>query len=93
VRCPTASPIAAHSTTGATRETHVVVRSGTADLGRWVDEERHVLADHQAAIGGPAPDRVVRTWLIAVSFPPRGEGRGEFGRIELVDGDETVRVL
>jgi hypothetical protein len=23
----------------------------------------------------------------------RGEGRGEFGRIELVDGDEIVQVL
>ena len=75
------------------RETHVVVRSGTADLGRWVDEERLVLADHEVAIGGPAPARVVRAWLISVSFFQRGEGRAEFGRIELVDGDETTRVL
>jgi hypothetical protein len=75
------------------RETHVVVRSGIADLGRWVDEERPVLADHQAAIGGPAPARVVRAWLISVSFLQGSEGRGEFGRIELVDGNETVRML
>jgi hypothetical protein len=45
------------------------------------------------AIGGPAPARVVRAWLIAVSCFQRGEGLGEFGRIELVDGDEVVRVL
>jgi plastocyanin len=75
------------------RETHVVVRSGTADLGRWVDEERPVLADHQVAIGGPAPARVIRLWLISCSFLQGNEGRGEFGRIELVDGNETIRVL
>jgi hypothetical protein len=75
------------------RETHVVVRSGTADLGRWVEEERTVLADHQVAIGGPAPSRIIRAWLIAVSLFQRGEGRGEFGRIDLVDGDQTIRVL
>jgi hypothetical protein len=75
------------------RETHIVARSGTADLGRWIDEERPVLADHQVAIGGPAPARVVRAWLIAVSCFQMGEGRGEFGRMELVDGDEVIRVL
>ncbi len=74
-------------------ETHIVAHSGTADLGRWIDEERPVLADHQVAIGGPAPARVVRAWLIAVSCFQMGEGRGEFGRIELVDGDEVIRVL
>ncbi|MEA2124902.1 MAG: hypothetical protein QOI80_1684 [Solirubrobacteraceae bacterium] len=75
------------------RETHIVARSGTADLGRWIDEERPVLADHQVAIGGLAPARVVRAWLIAVSCFQMGEGRGEFGRIELVDGDAIIRVL
>jgi hypothetical protein len=75
------------------RETHVVARSGTADLGRWVDEERPVLADHQAAIGGAPPPHVVRAWLIAVSGFQRGAAQGEFGRIELVDGDRTVSVL
>jgi hypothetical protein len=75
------------------RETHIVARSGTADLGRWIDEERPVLADHQVAIGGPAPARVVRAWLIAVSCFQMGEGRGEFGRIELVDKDTVTRVL
>lgn len=75
------------------RESHVVVRSGAADLGRWVDEERPVLADHRAAIGGPAPTRVVRAWLISVSLFQGREGRGEFGRVELLDGNETVRIL
>ncbi len=75
------------------RETHVVVRTGTAGLGRWLEEERPVLADHQAAIGGPAPARVVRAWLISCTFPQAGRSAGEFRRIELVDGDQTVRVL
>jgi hypothetical protein len=75
------------------RETHIVVRTGTADLGRWIDEERPVLADHQAAIGGPAPSRVVRGWLIAQTVPQAGHAVGEFSRIGLVDGDQTLRVL
>ncbi len=52
-----------------------------------------MLADQQAAIGGPAPGRVVRAWLISVSVFPRGEARAEFRRIQLVDGDRAVRVL
>jgi hypothetical protein len=75
------------------RETHVVVRSGAGDLGRWVDEDRPVLADHQAAIGGPAPHRVVRAWLISCTFPQAGRTAGEFQRIQLVDGGRTLDVL
>jgi DUF3047 family protein len=75
------------------RETHIVVRSGSADLGRSVDDERPVLADHQAAIGGPPPGRVVRAWLLAGSLFQGGTGRAEFGRMELVDGDRVIRVL
>lgn len=75
------------------RETHVVTRTGTADLGRWVDEQRPVLADHRTAVGVPAPDRVVRAWLISCTFPQAGRTAGEFRRIELVDGAHTVRVL
>jgi hypothetical protein len=71
----------------------VVVRRGTADLGKWLEDERPVLADHQAAIGGPAPASVVRAWLISVSFHQGGTARGEFGRLELVDGDAVIRVL
>jgi DUF3047 family protein len=75
------------------RETHVVVRSGTADVGRWVDEDRHVLADHLAAIGGSVPARVVRTWLLSGGLFQGGTARAEFGRIELIDGERVIRVL
>jgi hypothetical protein len=75
------------------RETHIVVRSGTGDVGRWVDEERAVLADQQAAIGGAPPGRVVRAWLLSGSLFQGGTGRAEFGRMELLDRDRILRVL
>jgi hypothetical protein len=73
-------------------ETHIVVRTGPANLGSWIDEERGVLADHQAAIGGPAPARVVNAWLIGVSLFQGGRARAEFRNIELVDGDTVLRI-
>ena len=75
------------------RETHIVARTATAGLGRWINQERPVLADHQAAIRGPVPSRVVRVWLIAQTVPQASHGVAEFSRIELVDGDQTLRVL
>lgn len=75
------------------RETHIVVRSGTRDLGRWVDDERPVLADQRAAVGGESPARVVRAWLLAGSLFQGGTARAEFGRLELADGARVVRVL
>ena len=41
------------------RETHWVVRSGSAELGRWLDEQRPILEDYRAAIGGETPARIV----------------------------------
>jgi len=75
------------------RETHIVVRSGHGDMGRWVDDERPVLADHRAAIGGPAPARVVRAWLLSGSLFQGGNARAEFRRLELLDGNRVIRVL
>lgn len=68
------------------RETHIVARSGTGDLGQWLNESHNVLADYDKAIGGPAPGRIVRVWLIANSVFGRGEGRAQFGNIQLNDG-------
>jgi hypothetical protein len=75
------------------RETHIVVRTGFAELGRWVHDERCVFADHQAAIGGPPPARVVRSWLLSGSLFQAGTARATFGRMELVDGDRVIRVI
>jgi hypothetical protein len=73
-------------------ETHIVVRTGYTNLGSWIDEERGVLTDHQAAIGGPVPARVVNAWLIGVSFIQGGRARAEFRNIELVDSDTVLHI-
>jgi len=75
------------------RETHVVARTGQENVGRWVDEQRSVLADHRLAIGGPPPARVVRFWLLSGSLFQGGVARAQFRRVELVDGDRVHRVL
>lgn len=72
------------------RETHVVVRSGFEQLGLWVDEERPVLADHAAAIGGPPPQSVVAVWLIANSTIQRRRGVCQYAGIELASGRERI---
>jgi hypothetical protein len=65
------------------RETHLVVRSGTGDLGRWLREERQVYADRSNAIGGASPRRITRVWLIAVSHLQHGQGRCAYRDIAL----------
>ncbi|MGE3773531.1 MAG: DUF3047 domain-containing protein [Gammaproteobacteria bacterium] len=77
----------------AARETHFVVRSGAAGLGRWQRDERAVWADVAAALAGPPPRRIVRVWLIAVASFQHGALRGEFAEIELVDGTHRQRIL
>ncbi len=67
------------------RETHVVIRSGDSDLGRWLDEERFLRRDYAKHVGDP-PQRVVRVWLIAVSLFQRREGRCAYSDIALLDG-------
>ena len=65
------------------RETHLVVRSGLAEAGRWLEERRNVHADVARAIGTP-PKRIVAAWLIAVATFQHGRARAAF---------EGIRVL
>ena len=74
------------------RETHLVVRSGRADLGRWLTEEREVRRDYAATVGRP-PERIVRVWLIAVSSFQRGRGSAAFDDIEVRDGERVERLV
>ncbi len=74
------------------RETHLVVRSGQQDLGQWLSESRHVLADHQAAIGGQAPARIIKVWLIALTCMQRLEGRCVYRDITLQEGRSALRI-
>jgi len=74
------------------KETHVVQRSGAAELGRWLDEERDLYEDYRRIIGGPAK-HVVRVWLIANSLFQRGHGRCEYAGIRLAGPSGTHDVL
>jgi hypothetical protein len=65
------------------RETHKVVRSGSAELGRWLNESQNVLKDYREAIGGAEPKRIVAVWLIAVSLFQGGKGECEYAGIRL----------
>ena len=65
------------------RETHWVLRSGEADLGKWLDEKRNVQADYRKAISGPLPNRIVAVWLIANSAFQRGRGDCRYRAISL----------
>lgn len=74
------------------RETHVVTRSGTQDLGHWLREGHDIGALYARAIGGQAPARIVRVWLIGVSLFGHGEGASQFGDITLSNEDQSIKV-
>jgi hypothetical protein len=72
-------------------ETHWVLRSDPAGLGKWLSEEQPLKADYAKAVGAP-PARIVKVWLIAVSVFQRHEGICEYADIELVDGDRVLKI-
>jgi hypothetical protein len=75
-------------------EWHAVVRSGETDLGKWLAEERDVLADYNRVIGGKAPGRITQVWLISNSIIQQGEGRATYGDIMLTGSEgNPVRVF
>lgn len=74
------------------RETHQVVRSGTTQLGKWLNEERSVLLDYRRAIGGEAPARVVAVWLIAVSAFQQQRGACAYANIRLSSTDSEISI-
>jgi hypothetical protein len=74
------------------KEYHVVVRSGSEQLGRWLEEERNLYADYQRYMGDP-PGRIVRVWFIANSVFQRGQGECRYANVSLRNESETVPVL
>jgi len=73
------------------RETHVVLHSGAANLGKWLSEERTVLPDYNRYVArGEQPKRITQVWLIANSSIQRTEGDANFAKISL--GEETGRL-
>lgn len=70
----------------AGREYHVVVRSDTRDVGKWLAERRNVAADYAKYVGGPMPGRIVQVWFIANTIIQQGEANASFGDIVLTSG-------
>lgn len=73
-------------------ETHVVQRSGLADLGTAFDERRDLFDDYRRIVGGKAT-RAVRVWLIANSLFLRQVGRCAYRRIAIGPADRLQRIL
>ncbi|WP_245322801.1 DUF3047 domain-containing protein, partial [Bradyrhizobium valentinum] len=63
-------------------ESHMAVRSGFADLGKWVSDERDIYADYKEHIGGPART-VVNVWLLGVSLFQRRSGSCRFADMQI----------
>jgi hypothetical protein len=63
-------------------ESHLVVRTGLADLGKWVSDERDLYADYKMHIGGPAKS-VVNVWLLGVSLFQRLSGSCRFADMQI----------
>ena len=63
-------------------ESHMVVRSGLADLGKWVSDERDLYADYKTHIGGSARS-VVNVWLLGVSLFQRRSGSCRFADMQI----------
>jgi hypothetical protein len=63
-------------------ESHMAVRSGFADLGKWVSDERDVYADYRTHVGGPARS-VVNVWLLGVSLFQRRSGSCRFADMQI----------
>lgn len=72
-------------------ETHLVQRSGLADLGAWQSESRDVTADYHAHIGGPAR-RAVRVWLLGVSVFQRQTGSCRYRNVSIGQDSAASRL-
>ncbi|MEM1191607.1 MAG: DUF3047 domain-containing protein [Pseudomonadota bacterium] len=73
-------------------ETHVVQRSGRADFGRWMSEERDIKADYESIIGGGAQN-IVRIWLLGVSPFQRRRGTCRYRKISVAGDHGVAQVL
>jgi Protein of unknown function (DUF3047) len=73
-------------------ESHMAVRSGLADLGKWVSDERDVYADYKEHIGGPA-ETLVNVWLLGVSLFQRRSASCRFADMQVSQpGTEPLKL-
>jgi Protein of unknown function (DUF3047) len=73
-------------------ESHMVVRSGLADLGKWVSDERDIYEDYTTHIGGSAKS-VVNIWLLGVSLFQRRGGSCRFAEMQISQPGAAVMRL
>jgi hypothetical protein len=73
-------------------ETHIVARTGLAELGTWKSEAKSLLVDYLDTVGGERPQRVVGVWLITLSPFQRGVAEWDCGEIALHRAGEVVRI-
>ncbi len=76
-----------------TRETHIVLQSGTPELGKWFSHQRPVKADYLNAVGGKAPERIVGVWFIINSVFGRQQAEAYFSDVVIRDGDESIAIF
>lgn len=74
------------------RETHMVVRSGRGELGRWVADSRPIHDDYRTHVGGNART-IVGVWLIANSVFLRRSGAARFRDIVVAGSHWRRKVL
>lgn len=74
------------------KEYHVVIRSGTGELGQWLQERRNLHADYRRYMGAP-PGRIVRVWFIANSLFQRGRGECRYADVIVTNEAGPVTVL
>lgn len=73
-------------------ETHMVVHSGAAGLGSWLELERDVAADYSAHIGGSAK-AISHIWLLAITPFQRRRGACRYADIKVATVDGAVARL
>ena len=66
--------------------TYVVVRSGPADLGKWLTERRNVWEDYQRIYGEPPAEHVGAISIGIDSDDVKGKAESYFGRIAFLKG-------
>ncbi|MDD2869237.1 DUF3047 domain-containing protein [Neomegalonema sp.] len=72
-------------------ETHLVQRSGRADLGKWLSESRNLAQDYREIIGGPAT-KALRVWLLGVSTFQRRTGACRYRGVSIGGAAEETRL-
>ena len=77
---------------GWSTETHYVVGSGSAGLGKWESVDREIAADARVALK-QMPSKVVAVWLIHYTVPQKRLASTDFRRIGFVSPKGEERVI